>query len=179
MSKWVLYSLLSVGINLLFVFGKCIAADPVNFEREVLPIFYHHCFACHSEKQDKPKGGMRLDSKMGIAAGDVIAAGKPDDSELMKRVSLPHSDKNVMPPLKGGAQPLNDAERSIIRRWIAEGAKTGSWEKLNHRGEALAIDEASYSFKDARQLSLEVQKRIDQFHLAKGTRLNPPASDEA
>lgn len=178
-SKWVLYSLLSVGINLLFVFGKCIAADPVNFEREVLPIFYHHCFACHSEKQDKPKGGMRLDSKKGIAAGDVIAAGKPDDSELMKRVSLPHSDKNVMPPLKGGAQPLNDAERSIIRRWIAEGAKTGSWEKFNHRGEALAIDEASYSFKDARQLSLEVQKRIDQFHLAKGTRLNPPASDEA
>lgn len=163
----------------LFSFiGTVGAADSPRFEQDILPIFYHHCFGCHSEKQEKPKSGLRLDSAKGILVGDVVVAGKPDESELMKRVSLPHMDKDVMPPLKGGAQPLNDAERSMVRRWIADGAKLGSWGKFDHRGSALPVDDVVLSHKDVRHLSLEVQKRIDQSHTAKGTRLNAPVSDE-
>ena len=73
-------------------FGQLIAAESPQFERDILPVFYHHCFACHSEKQAKPKGKLRLDSAEAIRASDVIVPGKPDDSELMKRVSLPHTD---------------------------------------------------------------------------------------
>lgn len=50
--------------------------------------------------------------------------------------------------------------------------------KFNHRGAALPADDVVLSPKDVKQLSLEVQKRIDQFHVAKGTKLNAPASDE-
>lgn len=125
-SKPSLSALLGICVAMLSIVGQAGAADSLRFEQDILPIFYHHCFGCHSEKQAKPKSGLRLDSAKGILVGDVIVAGKPDESELMKRVSLPHTDKNVMPPIKGGAQPLNDAERSMLRRWITDGAKMGS-----------------------------------------------------
>ena len=154
------------------------AAESPRFEKDILPIFYHHCFGCHSEKQAKPKGKLRLDAAEGIFGNKVIVVGKPDDSELMKRVLLPHTDEDVMPPLKGGAQPLNDAERALLRQWIADGAKLDSWVKFNHRGTALAADDAALAGADVRHLSEEVQKRVDQSHAAKGTKLNVPASDE-
>ena len=177
-SKPSLSAFLGICVAMLSCVGKAGAADSPRFEQDILPIFYHHCFGCHSEKQEKPKSGLRLDSAKGILVGDVIVAGKPDESELMKRVSLPHTDKDVMPPIKGGAQPLNDAERSMLRRWIADGAKLDSWVKFDHRGAALPADDVVLSPKDVKQLSLEVQKRIDQFHVDKGTKLNGPASDE-
>ena len=154
------------------------AAESPRFEKDILPIFYHHCFGCHSEKQAKPKGRLRLDAAEGIFGSEVIVVGKPNDSELMKRVLLPHTDEDVMPPLKGGAQPLNDAERALLRQWIADGAKLDSWVKFNHRGAALAAGDASIAVADVRHLSEEVQKRVDQSHAAKGTKPNAAASDE-
>src|SRR5436309_2361019 len=32
------------------------------FESKVRPIFAEHCYSCHSEKAEKLKGGLRLDS---------------------------------------------------------------------------------------------------------------------
>ena len=154
------------------------AADSPRFEKDILPIFYHHCFGCHSEKQAKPKGELRLDTAEGILGSELIVVGKPDDSELMKRVLLSHADEDVMPPLKGGAQPLNDAERAMLRQWIADGAKLDSWVKFDHRGAALAAGDGSLAGADVRHLSEEVQNRVDQSHAAKGTKLNAPASDE-
>jgi len=158
--------------------GQLIAADSPRFEKDILPVLYHHCFACHSEKQPKPKGKLRLDTAEGIRGSDIIVAGKPDESELLKRVLLPHTDEDVMPPLKGGAQPLNDEERAMLRRWIAEGAQMDSWVKFDHRGVALPVNDAAIADADVRQLSAEVQKLVEHSASAKGTKLNPPASDE-
>lgn len=154
------------------------AAESPRFEQDILPVFYHHCFGCHSEKQAKPKGKLRLDAAEGIRRSGVIVPGKPEESELFKRVSLPHGDEGVMPPLKGGAQPLSDAERAMVRRWIADGAKLDSWTKFDHRGPAIPAGEASFPPANVRQLSAALQERIDQFHAARGTKLNPPANDE-
>ncbi len=158
--------------------GQLDAADAPHFEKDILPVLYHHCFACHSEKQSKPMGDLRLDSADGIRGSKVISAGKPDQSELLRRVSLSHSDGDVMPPLKGGAQPLSDTERAMLREWIAAGAKLGSWVKFNHRGDTGPVVDASVARADVRQLSDEVQKRVDRSHSLKGTKQNAPASDE-
>ena len=172
-------ALLGISVALWSCTGQfVVAADPPRFERDVLPVFYHHCFGCHSEKQAKPKGKLRLDTAEGIRGSDVISAGKPDDSELLNRVSLPHTDEDVMPPLKGGAQALNDAERATLRQWIADGAKLDAWVKFDHRGAALSAGDASLARADVRQLSGEVQKLVDRSHAVKGTKLNAPASDE-
>ena len=171
-------ALLAIGIAMLSLPGQLIAADSPDFERDILPVLYHHCFACHSEKQAKPKGGLRLDSAEAIRAGDVLIPGKPDESELLKRVSLPHSDEDVMPPLKGGAQPLSEAERAMLRRWIADGAKLEGWVKFEHRDPPLAAGGAPATRADARRMAVELQAKIEQRQAAAGIRQNAAIDDE-
>ena len=177
-SKTPFSTLLTIGVAMLSCGGQLVAADSPHFEKDILPVLYHHCFACHSEKQAKPKGKLRLDSAEAIRGSNVIVPGKPDDSELLKRVSLPHTDEDVMPPLKGGAQPLSDAERAMLRHWIADGAKLDSWVKFDHRDAPLPTPAASLARAETRQLSAEAQKLVDRSHAVKGTKMNVPVRDE-
>ena len=54
----------------------------VNFERDIRPLLYVRCIECHGS--EKPKGGLRLDSKTaamkGGASGPAIIPGKSADS---------------------------------------------------------------------------------------------------
>ncbi len=177
-SKTPFSTLLTIGVAMLSCGGQLVAADSPHFEKDILPVLYHHCFACHSEKQAKPKGKLRLDSAEAIRGSDVVVPGKPDDSELLNRVSLPHTDEDVMPPLKGGAQPLSDAERAMLRQWIADGAKLDSWVKFDHRDAPLPTPAASLARAEVRQLSAEVQKLVERSHAVKGTKTNAPVRDE-
>ncbi len=169
-------ALFAIGVAMMPMVGLLRAADPPQFEKDIVPILYRHCFACHSEKQADPKGNLRLDAAESIRSSHVIVAGQPDASELMRRVSLPHADEDVMPPLKGGALPLSDSERTMLRQWIVDGAKLGEWSNFSHRDAALQpVDDSPV---DVRTLSAELQRRIDHAHAAKGTKMNAPASDE-
>ncbi len=150
------------------------AASAPDFEREVIPILYNHCWSCHSEKQ--AKAGLRLDSVHGIRTGDVLEPGHPEDSELFARVSLNVTDKDVMPPLKGGAQPLNDKERDVLRRWIAAGAQFGTWKRFEHRG---TVREPQLHSETPQAFAERVDRFVENHHQKNGTALNPPISDEA
>lgn len=150
------------------------AAAP-DFEREVLPVLYHHCYSCHSEKQAKPKGGLKLDAVQSIRESEVLVPGKPGESDLLTRALLPVTDEDVMPPLKGGAQPLSEAERDILRRWIAAGADFGKWERFDHRGSPLAVPVAEVK---ASELTAKIDELVDAHHAKLGTKLNAPINDE-
>ncbi len=174
-------------VILFMAWQELFAAEAPRFERDILPVLYHHCFACHSEKQAKPKGKLRLDSAEAIRASGVIAPGRPDESELLKRVALPHGDPDVMPPLKGGAQPCTDAERALLRQWIADGAQLDAWVKFEHRGAPMPVGAALLDVEDVREvgevgevrrLSAALQARIDRSRAAKGTPENAPVEDE-
>ena len=156
------------------VFG----AEPPRFEAEVLPVLYRHCFSCHSEKQPKPKGELRLDSAQAIADGAVVVPGGPEKSELLRRVSLPHTDEEVMPPLKGGAQPLSEGERATLRAWIAAGAKMDGWVRFEHREASLAGPGVAVARAAVPEIARHVDALIERHHAAKGTRLNAPVGDE-
>ena len=72
----------------LLTASSCLAA-PVDFVREVRPIFEKHCFECHGEK--KRKSGLRLDVKAaalkgGDNHGPDIIPGKAKDSPLIRLV---------------------------------------------------------------------------------------------
>ncbi len=106
-----LFKLEGISMLLLSSAGKILAvSDAPSFERDILPVLYHHCFGCHRERQVKPKGKLRLDSAGAPQGSDVIILGRPGESELMRRVSIPHDAVDVMPPLKRGSQPCSDAE---------------------------------------------------------------------
>lgn len=100
------------------------AADP--FEDIVLPMLDRRCADCHS--RDKRQGELDLTSHAaamrGGETGRVIVPGRPDTSELLRRITLPPSDEAFMPA--EGKTPLTDRQVQIIEWWIAAGAATGT-----------------------------------------------------
>ena len=95
-------------------------AAPVDFVRDVRPIFEKHCYECHGEK--KQKSGFRLDVKAaafkgGDNHGPDIVPGKASESPLLHFLTSDDEDE-VMPP-KG---KLAAAEIETLTRWIDEGA---------------------------------------------------------
>jgi len=84
-------------------------------------IFDKNCVSCHGS--GKTEGGLRLDSydhlMKGGHDGPVIVSGKPNESMLLSRVTLPATDKHFMP---AGRTPLSSQEISWIRAWIQQGA---------------------------------------------------------
>ncbi len=98
-------------------------AAPVDFVREVRPIFEKHCYECHAEK--KQKSGLRLDIKSaalkgGDATAPDIIPGNARKSPLIQLVES--TDKDERMPSKGDG--LSPAEIGTLTRWIDEGA---SW----------------------------------------------------
>jgi len=160
------------------IVSESVAAESPDFEEQILPLLYNRCFSCHSEKADEPKAGLRLDSVEAMLESGMIVPGKPDDSELLNRVSLPLTDEGHMPPLKGGSRPLSDAERDLVRRWIAAGAETGAWRKFDHREPAVEERGAPLARSDVPQLARRLDALVQAAHQAQGTQYNLPISDE-
>lgn len=95
---------------------------PVSFRKEIAPLLNRRCAACHNE--ENAKGRYRVDSfarllKPGESDEKPIVAGRPAESELFRLLLEP--DANERMPQK--ADPLPEAERALIKRWIAEGAQ--------------------------------------------------------
>lgn len=92
-----------------------------NLNLEVRAIFAHNCYQCHGE--NKKKGELSLETKRGVydggESGPSIVAGKLDESELYRRITLSPNDDEVMPK-KG--KVLKKHEISLIKMWIEEGA---------------------------------------------------------
>ena len=98
----------------------------VGYNRDVLPILADHCLACHGLDKAHRKAGLRLDLVAGATAQlesgvRAVVAGKPAESALIERIHTGDVD-DVMPPKKTG-KPLTTAQKEILKRWIAQGAK--------------------------------------------------------
>ncbi|HEV3116440.1 MAG TPA: DUF1549 domain-containing protein, partial [Gemmataceae bacterium] len=94
-------------------------AQQVDFTRDVRPILSRHCFKCHGPDDKARKAKLRLDSATGAAK--VIVPGKPDESELVRRIFAADESEVMPPPVT--RNPLTNAQRQMLRRWIAEGAE--------------------------------------------------------
>jgi hypothetical protein len=103
-------------------------AEPLRFNRDVLPILVDKCFHCHGPDSARRKADLRLDreedAKRKRDGGTAIVPGKPDESELARRIRSKDAEER-MPP-KGSGRELSVAQIETLRRWVAEGAK---WEK--------------------------------------------------
>ena len=106
---------------LTFALGPCFAAgaaEPASFERDVLPILNSHCLQCHGGLHRKAELDLRSSAAVlaGGENGKVVVPGEPDASLLWKKIA---SDEMPKSPIKVSAE-----HKEIIRRWIAEGAKS-------------------------------------------------------
>lgn len=106
-------------LALLLPVGTMAESPRVSYNRDVRPILASKCFACHGPDEDKREADLRLDVRA-EAVKNAIKPGKPEASELMKRITA-HDKDEVMPP-PSSPKPLTDSEREVLRHWIAEGA---------------------------------------------------------
>lgn len=97
------------------------APVPVDYTRDVKPIFKQHCYRCHGASQQK--GGLRADTvaslKTGGDVGPAFKAGDSAASLLVQAILGTHDDISQMPYKK---PPLGDADVAKIRAWIDGGA---------------------------------------------------------
>jgi mono/diheme cytochrome c family protein len=102
---------------LALLFPSLARADgPVDYLRQIKPIFAEKCFACHGALQQK--GELRLDTVKAMRAGGEN--GPVLEGLLLDRI-LGHNGLRRMPP-SGEGEPLSDVQVALVRRWIAEGA---------------------------------------------------------
>jgi hypothetical protein len=100
------------------------SADKLDFNRDVRPVLSRNCFACHGPDDKKREADLRLDVRENATAGrngkPTIAPGRPDASELVRRITASDPDER-MPPRETGKK-LTPQEIDTLRQWIAEGA---------------------------------------------------------
>ncbi|MEY4200057.1 MAG: hypothetical protein RLZZ265_1797, partial [Verrucomicrobiota bacterium] len=96
------------------------ASGPVDFARDIQPLFAAKCYSCHGA--EKQKGGLRLDLKAaaleGGDSGKVFLAGKSAESKLVHALAG-LGEAGIMPPKD---KPLTPAEIGKVRAWIDAGA---------------------------------------------------------
>ena len=122
---------------LMLVSSSCVLkseGEPkaLDFNRDVRPILSDKCFHCHGPDAKHRKADLRLDeqgaafAKLKESDGFAIVPGRPEESEFWKRICSEDAEEQ-MPPAKSN-KILSKAEKEILRRWIAGGAKyEGHW----------------------------------------------------
>jgi mono/diheme cytochrome c family protein len=108
--------------SLLLAAAPARAADAVQYNRDIRPILNENCFACHGADSAARKASLRLDQREVAIKKEAIVPGKPDESELVKRIFLEDDPKHMMPP-PATKKKLTPAQKETLKRWIAQGAE--------------------------------------------------------
>ncbi len=147
-------------------------ARDLQFNRDIRPILSENCYACHGPDKNTRKAKLRLDNAEGATADREgkapVVPGKPEASELIRRITTIDAD-DIMPPPKTGKK-LTPEQIALFREWIEQGAKyEGHWayQPLN-RPPAPGIQNASWPLNP-----------IDNFILARLEREQLKPSAEA
>jgi hypothetical protein len=77
------------------------------------------CLKCHGPGRTQQQSDLRLDLARS-AIGTAIVPGKPQESEVIKRITSQDPEKKMPPP--ESKLELTSAEIELLKRWIAEGA---------------------------------------------------------
>ena len=160
-------------------------AEP-DFQRDIRPILSNNCFRCHGPDEKERKGGkngLRLDIAEGAAEDlggyTALVPGKPEDSEIIKRLLSTDRDE-VMPPPKTGKK-LSGHEVDLLRQWIKAGGhyrRHWSYEPVRRSAVPLVSDATIRNPIDAfivdrlRREDLQPQPEADHYTLARRAALD-------
>jgi hypothetical protein len=103
----------------------------IDFDREISPILSQHCIECHGPDKGAQEAKLRLDlessAKQPASSGNTpIASGKPEESELLRRIKSTDPNDRMPPPDSGSK--LTNSQIDLLSQWISEGANyTGHW----------------------------------------------------
>lgn len=114
----------------IFFLATTACAQDIDFARDIRPILNAKCSECH--------GGVTASGSLSFVYEDrvinyeadtgevVVVPGKPDESELFRRITS--DDEDEIMPQPDAHPPLTKTEIDLIRQWILQGAKwSGHW----------------------------------------------------
>lgn len=105
--------------------------DPVEYSKDIEPIFENKCFVCHSGSIIEAKfdmstyAGVMKGGKRGVA----VVPGKSAESNMFLFCS--RQKKPIMPPKS--EEPLTSQELSLLKLWIDEGAKMPTMARVKRK----------------------------------------------
>jgi len=140
------------------------ARDVDFFETRIRPVLADKCFQCHSDRAQKLKGGLRLDSRaLTLKGGDNGAAlipGDPDHSPIIRAVRWRDPDFQMPPKEK-----LPDEVIADFERWVRSGAPFPDKPAVAAKDSTAWWDRVAA--KDLPPASLPIEKVVDQLITAK------------
>src|ERR1041384_3848218 len=150
------------------------AKAEVKFNRDIRPIMSDTCFHCHGPDAKARKGGFRIDLRdqalKPAKSGEIpIVPGKPEESEIIKRLFAKDED-DLMPPPEAH-KTLTPAQKELFKRWVAEGA--------NYEAHWAYTPLATPPVPKLRTSNSELRTPIDAFILEKLAEKNIKPSPEA
>jgi hypothetical protein len=113
---------------LLFMTGLVMVSSPavgeerqtLAYNRDVRPILAENCFPCHGPDSAARKADLRLDQREAATAMGAIVPGDPNASEMIRRIESQDPDYRMPPP--SVKKTLTEAQKAVLRQWIAQGA---------------------------------------------------------
>ena len=92
------------------------------FEAKIRPVLTDKCYACHSSRGEKIRGGLVLETRAGVLRGGddgaVVIPGDADASLLIKAVR--YTDEKLKMPPKADHR-LSDEQVADFEKWVAMG----------------------------------------------------------
>jgi hypothetical protein len=119
----------AVGMAGLVAASVSVAADQApSFTRDIKGLLSNRCVRCHGPDAGSRHGGgddgLRLDTFAGATADlgghAAIVPGRPEESEIIARITSDDPDLVMPPPDAGERLPAKQVE--LLKRWIAAGA---------------------------------------------------------
>ena len=157
----------------LFLCSASTFAGDIDFNSQIRPILSQRCLSCHGPDEAKRESDFRIDTfqeataDLGGYAG--IVPGHPAESEVIRRITSDDPDQR-MPPTDE-SEPLTSAEASLLREWIASGARyQRHWAYLPIRKPQVPQP------SDLPASATEIDRFIIDALRRAGLRLSPPAS---
>lgn len=153
--------------------------DVVSYNFHIRPILSDKCFKCHGPDVSKQKAGLRLDyAKFAYApltemkGAFAIVPGKPEESELYKRIASTDSTY-MMPDPESHLGALNAYEIKLFEKWIRQGAKYEThWAFISPKKNPLpAVKDAAFPKNEIDYFILNKQEALGLQH-------NPEADKE-
>ena len=103
--------------------------ETISYNFHIRPILSDKCFKCHGPDANKRQAGLRLDIADSAfkplretKGAFALVPGKPDESELYKRISSTDTSY-MMPEPESHLGALSEYEVKLFRKWIEQGAK--------------------------------------------------------
>ena len=103
------------------LFAASSRASRIEYNRDIRPILSDNCFLCHGPDKNARKAKLRLDIREEALKLGAIVPGRPDKSELVRRIFTTDAD-DQMPPAESHKH-LSAAQKETLKRWIASGAE--------------------------------------------------------